>query len=267
MKNLTGLLTGLVLFWNAALAATALHVRVLDVGEGQSVLLHSDQRAILVDTGHAGVATKVLSRLQELGIEQLDYLVLTHLHPDHASGYFRIHEQFPQATVVEHCRPLPANLRIDMIRWVHAALQRNENRLCVTSGDRIDWKDTQISVLWPPATLADTKNLNHGSLVIQVSRGQRSLLIMGDADKHAEAQLLASASLQPVDLLVVGHHGADDASSAGFLQIVRPRQSVISIDKNNIRGYPSPRTLQRLGQLGGDLHLTYIDGEFHLAIE
>ncbi|HKJ05049.1 MAG TPA: MBL fold metallo-hydrolase [Geopsychrobacteraceae bacterium] len=115
---LLGFLFCLSLASVASLRAEALHIRVLDVGEGQSVLFHKNGRAILIDTGHAGAARSVLDRIRQLQINALDILILTHLHPDHASGFFRIHEDFPGVTVADSCFPVSTDMTLDMIRWV-----------------------------------------------------------------------------------------------------------------------------------------------------
>lgn len=247
--------------------AGPLHIRVLDVGEGQSILLHANKRAILVDTGHAGMAGSVLKRIHSLGIQQLDYLILTHLHPDHASGFFRIHEQYPQVTILDNCFPVENGKTDDMVRWVADALQQSPGRRCVSSGDLIQWQGSEIAILWPMGSLTPQSGLNHSSLVIQLSRGNQRLLIMGDADTKAEARILERHPLQPVKILVAGHHGANDASSKGLLEVVRPEHAVISINRDNIRGYPSTAVLNRLAKFSGEIHTTYDSREIHFVFE
>lgn len=107
-----------------AYAAGAIPFRliVLDVGEGQSILLQRGRHGVLIDTGHAGKARYVLQQLQTYGVSQLDYLVLTHLHPDHASGYFRIREAFPNTPVLVHNYSFTNEKVPDMSRWVAEAL-------------------------------------------------------------------------------------------------------------------------------------------------
>jgi len=244
-----------------------LNLHVLDVGEGQSVLLHANNRAILIDTGHAGMVESVLERIDTLGIKQLDYLFLTHLHADHASGFSRIREQFPQVMALDGCHPVKAGSGGDMERSIDAALMQNPDRRCVTRGDRIEWQGSEIEILWPPSGTAVDKGLNHTSLVLRVRHGNRLLLIMGDADKQLELLIMQQELLQPVDILVAGHHGAADASSPAFLQAVRPKTAVVSVDRDNLRGYPDRNTLDRLDQFSGQLHLTSESGEFHAVLE
>ena len=228
------------------LQAQTLSLHVLDVGEGQAVLLQKNQRAILIDTGHAGQARQVLERMKALGITTLDYVILTHLHPDHASGFFRIAEAFPRVQVLDSCQPIADNATPDIMRWVQQALEQHGNRQCVKADDRLQWQDSSITVLWPPAKPSIDANLNHNSLVLQIEYRDQTVLIMGDADKAAESELITAGRIMPADVLVVGHHGSDFASTEAFLEIVRPRYALISSNANNFRGYPSPRTVARL---------------------
>lgn len=254
-------------FIPVAISADTLNIHVLDVGEGQSVILHSNNSAILVDTGHAGMVEVVLKRMDTLGIKKVDSLFLTHLHADHASGYFRVMEQFPHLITFDGCYPVEAGREGDMERWVDSALMQNPSRRCVTQGDRIEWQGSEIEVLWPGPGAVTEKGLNHNSLVLYIRRGNRSMLIMGDADKEAEKLIMKQQRLQPVDILVVGHHGAADASSTAFLQAVRPKMAVISVNRGNFRGYPSQKTLDRLKQYSGLIHITSQSGEFHTVME
>jgi beta-lactamase superfamily II metal-dependent hydrolase len=255
----------LVVLFNLPALADSLHIRVLNVGEGQAVLLQRGEHAVLVDTGHAGQAGSIIKRMHALGIHTLDYLFLTHLHPDHASGLFRVQEAFPRARVRDNCSPIVSNTSSDMIRWVDEALKVNPLRQCVTSGDIIDWGPTTISILWPMPPPAQLKDLNHTSLVLEITHAERKLLIMGDADRQAERTMLKEKLLGPVEILVVGHHGAKDASSDELLQTVQPQIALISTNSNNQRGYPSDDTIKRLKLLGSKVYTTYEQGELHFV--
>ncbi len=251
----------------ATTLAQSLSIHILDVGEGQSVLIHKNQRAILIDTGHTGVATRVLKRMHDLEVKTLDYLILSHLHPDHASGYFRIHEAFPDARVLDNCHPVAQDANSDMIRWVNQALGQNPQRQCMKAGDSLDWQEVKLKTLWPLTKPPENGGINHYSLVLEISYRHQSLLLMGDADNVAELEILKTHSLGPVEILLAGHHGAADSSSEQFLQAVRPKNTVISINANNFRGYPSAQTLNRLRRYSGELYKTYQQGEIQFRFE
>lgn len=242
-----------------------LHLRVLDAGEGQAVLLQQNSRAVLIDTGHAGVAGQVVGRLRELQVKSLDYLVLTHLHPDHASGLFRVREAWPQAVVADSCYPVTDAMLPDMLRWVDQALQQIPHRRCLAAGESIAWGGVSLSVLWPLSRPEEGSGINESSLVLRVRYADKTMLIMGDAGEKAEQYLLSRECLQPVDVLVVGHHGADDATGASFLKVIQPKKAIISTNKDNSRGYPSPRVVNRLETQGIEVYKTYEVGEVHIV--
>lgn len=239
---------------------TTMKMVVLDVGEGQAVLLQRAGHGILIDTGHAGKAVHVMDRLSAHGVRQLDILVLTHLHPDHASGYFRLREAFPQARLLTHGKGVPPG-QSDMVRWVDQAIRIDTLHHRVQAGSRFSWQGAEVTVLWPPAT-GQATDLNAGSLVIRVDYARHNALLMGDAGQGVERHLLESGQLPAsVDLLMVGHHGAADAAAEAFLRHVRPRYSLISVDHENIRNYPSETTVARLLSYSARLLRTDRDGE------
>jgi competence protein ComEC len=246
-------------------AVAELRLLVLDVGEGQSILLVRESHGLLIDTGHAGQSPSVLAAIQAEGVRSVDQIVLTHLHPDHASGYFRLREAYPKAVVIESGHRVPALAAPDMTRWVAEALDREPANLkrVLRSGDRWLWRDIELSILWPenPAGI----NLNRHSLVIELSFGKVSALIMGDADKMVEAELLKRGVVPAnVDLLMVGHHAAADSSSERFLDLVRPQIAAVSVNAGNVRGYPSAATLKRVQRYSRKVHRTDQDGSLCL---
>ncbi len=244
--------------------AQELRLIALNVGEGQAILLQHGDRGILIDTGHAGQAPRVLQALTKNGIRSLDLLILTHLHPDHASGYFRLREAYPATPVLDAQQPLPSNVAPDMVRWVNESLSTDPLRRRLSAGDTLPWGDVRIEVLWP-ATFVNT-NLNRHSLVLHIHHGKRSVLLMGDADKEVEQQLLHQKEALAADVLIVGHHGAADASDTAFLAAVQPTYSVISVNPNNLRGYPSSDTLRRLAAAGGQILRTDERGDICLRL-
>ncbi len=237
---------------------------VLDVGEGQAILLQQEHRGILIDTGHAGMSVQVLARLQDHGIEHLDYLILTHLHPDHASGYFRIREAFPDTPVLYNFHPLPDHITPDMVRWLNRALSRDSKRRKLAAGDTINWRGATIQALWPDEFVND--NLNQHSLVLLIRYHEGRVLLMGDAGKMVERRLRQLNLPGPVNLLIAGHHGAADTGDDAFLAMLQPRYSVISVNSDNIRGYPAPDTLTKLQHVSTRVYRTDRDGELCFSL-
>ncbi len=236
---------------------------VLDVGEGQALLVQQGDRAMLIDTGHPGMTRHVLDRLNDLGVKHLDYLILTHLHPDHAGGYFRLREAYPETPVLYNGHPLPADVSPDLTRWVHEALQRDAHRRIIAAGELLSWQGITLEVLWPDKFV--NHNLNAHSLVLLLRHGDSQVLIMGDATQKVEQELLRRKRLPVnINVLVVGHHGAKDASSVAFIDRIRPKLAIVSVNRNNIRGYPAAEVLQRIEKSGAKILRTDQEGDIQL---
>ena len=235
-------------------------VVVLDVGEGQAVLLADAPHGILIDTGRAGIGRKILQSLQHYGVEQLDYLLLTHLHPDHIGSFWRIAEAFPEAVVADNCHPDLNLWAPDVSRWLSDDLSVRERRNCLRQGDVINWRDSELRILWPQQP--NGRDMNAHSLALLWLVNDKQILVMGDANQHSERQLLADDYLPTnVDLLVAGHHGSKAASTLPFLKKVKPEVVAISVNANNLRGYPHEESLHRLQSNSKLLLRTDIDGD------
>ncbi len=255
----------LILFFLTFSAMADPRLMVLDVGEGQAVLIQNKDHGILIDTGHPGMARHVLDRLDALGVKQLDYLILTHLHPDHAGGYFRLREAWPDTPVLYNGHPLPDDVSPDLTRWVNEALKQDARQGIFQTGTPLQWQGMTLEALWPETFASN--DLNTHSLVLLLRHGATQVLIMGDANQRVEQELLRHNHLpKNIDVLVVGHHGAKDASSATFIDWIRPKVAVISVNRDNIRGYPAANVLQRLEKAGARVLRTDQEGEIRLAL-
>jgi len=236
------------------------HIIVLDVKEGQSVLIKHNDEGLLIDTGHSGQSTSVLNKLHQYGIKKINSIILTHLHPDHASGYFRLKEEFPLAKVFSNCHPLPINIQPDTTRWIYEALQIKQEHHCLKAGEVLYFHDAKLTTLWPHEFI--NSNLNHHSLVINITIDRNNVLLMGDTGIKVE-QELNSRDILPTNIstLIVGHHGANDTTSKDFLRRINPESAVISVNKNNIRGYPADDTIKRLKLMNIKIFRTDIHGD------
>jgi competence protein ComEC len=235
----------------------------LDVKEGQAILLQHQHRGLLIDTGHAGQALNLLTKLKHYGISELHAVIFSHLHPDHASAYFRIKEAFPLSRFYSNCQPIDVGNAPDISRWVADDLQNNPAHQCLSATDSLSFGTSELDILWPDKI--EGGNLNYNSLVIHIKMGQRNILLMGDANKAVEKKLLDAGRLpNRIDTLIVGHHGWHDASSEALIKQLKPSRAIISINANNGRGYPHASVLQRLQHYGAIISRTDQHGDILL---
>ena len=224
-------------------AASAIRVRALDVGQGDSFLVEVDGRTMLIDGGPDP------ARLQaELGASlppwarRIDVVVLTHAHADHANGLIGVLERFEVGLAVE-----PAGLNPGAVAtaWHDRIAKAHVERRALGVGARFRIGGATVSILAPNGD----PRVDVPSLVLRVERGSFSMLFMGDATEQAQSDLLLAPSALATRVYVPPHHGAASAFAASLVQAVRPSAAVISVGAQNRYGHPTPETLAALGRV------------------
>lgn len=265
MRIYAAILGLLVVLFLPQPGVAALRVVVMDVGVGQAILLRRGSHGLLIDSGVAAFADRLLGRIEAHGVESLDYFVLSHLHPDHAGGYFRIRERYPEAVVIVNGHPLAARNQPFIVNLYDDALGSDPRKRVMRAGDSLLWRGVTIKALWPAAYSG--QNLNRHSLVLALSYGDSRALIMGDAGRYVERILVdADIALGPVSLLVTGHHGIAPSADATFLARVRPGVTVIPVSWKMPGFQPNDAVVARLSAASGRLLRTDEDGEICLEL-
>jgi beta-lactamase superfamily II metal-dependent hydrolase len=167
------------------------------------------------------------------------------MHDDHAGGLFDILDRFPVGRLV-----LSGFFYSDSeyLYFLSRLTPYGIPYFFPRRGERLDWgPDVGVEVLNPPELFytGSSSDDNLNSLVIRLTYGGNSLLLAGDVEETAERNI-ADAFPGRVDVLKVAHHGGAGSSSQFFLDVYRPRISVICVGRDNDYGHPSPSTLSRL---------------------
>lgn len=226
-----------------------LYITFLNAGEGEAIYLETPtEDRILIDTGNPMTGYRVVDFLRARGVKSINALFITHPHPDHMGGIFQILPAFDIKAIYDNGQPIPDSFDCDIYRWYGEVVRKGKvkrvNYSPVRAGYPFQYGDVRIEVLWPDRPASPDWNTN--SLVLKVIYGKVTLLLMGDANKSVEKQLLDSGANLRANVMKVGHHGAIDATSEDFLNAVSPEYAVIVVDGGNIRGYPHPEVLERL---------------------
>ena len=247
---------------SATFTAGDLTVSVLDVGQGQSVLLRSGTCWTLVDCGgneQESAGDIAADYLESLGQRSLDFLILTHYHEDHANGIGRLLERVSVDTILLPDVERDDELRQEILRL--AEQEQTEVRF-VTSDTNIQvGQDKSITVYAP---LGEGTSTNELGLSILATAGDFDTLITGDMDENVEKLLLRHAALPDIELLVVGHHGSRYSTSEELLTAVRPEWAVISVGHNSY-GHPTQDVLDRLDEVGAEVYRTDKQGTVTLS--
>jgi competence protein ComEC len=243
---------------HSALSAP-LTITFVDVGEGEAIFIRNGEHTALVDSGNAMTGSRLQPFLHSQGVSKLDMALITHPHLDHMSGIFHLLPGFELGKRYDNGQALPAG---EIFRW-YQTFFRTGNYQVLATGDELLLQDAQLTVL--NSTLDGRTNLNQNSLVLRITHGEITILLMGDADTTVEQDLLEQGVGLKAQLLKIGHHGSIYSSSTAFLDAVAPDYAVISTDEDNIRGYPSADVLKRLGERNITTLTTYEQGNitFH----
>jgi competence protein ComEC len=233
-----------------------LRVSVLDVGQGDAILLQPRRApALLVDGGPPG--DELAAKLQAAGVERLGAAIVTHDQSDHAGGFRELLGAMPIGQV------LYGGLRRSTLARVRA-VGIPTRRLARGSGLRSG--GLRIEVLWPPAELLAGPHRGEDPnqlAVVLLARWRRFSMLL-TADAEAEATPLDPG---PIDVLKVAHHGSDDAGLAELLARSQPRLAVISVGAGNPFGHPTAATLATLAAHGVRTLRTDRDGTVVLDVD
>ena len=249
-----------------------LRATVLDVGQGDAILIEGDRGArLLVDGGPDPdrLLAGLDARLPPWD-RRLDLLVLTHPHEDHVGGFAALLGRYRVGPIFE-----PGMLGPGPAYHAFEAALRDAGRVTgrLADGDTMRLDDAAITVHWPvagsvPRLPPDTgKGINDVSIVLDIRFGRRRLLLMGDTEEEVDPQLLEAGLSGPVDVLKVAHHGSGTASTAPFLAAVRPSVAVVSVGAGNPYGHPAPATVARLRAAGAAVYRTDLEGSVEISTD
>lgn len=232
--------------------AGTLRVSVLDVGQGDSILIQSPNgKAMLVDAGDTDAGSRVASALRSRGISSLDAAVASHAHADHIGGYQTVLSTFPVGVFYDSGYPATSNTYERLLTIID---QKNIRFITPTRGQTIDLDPSiRIDVLSPDG-IGQGEEIHDNMLVLRLSYGTFSALLTGDMPDTLERDI--AASLRPTTVLKVGHHGSRTSTSAAFLNAIRPEVAVISVGAGNSYNHPTAEVLQRLRSAGATTYRT-----------
>jgi competence protein ComEC len=242
-------------------------LEMLDVGQGDSLLLRDGATTMLVDGGGRNDderfgETTLLPLLVDRGVRHLDVVALSHAHPDHCGG-------------------LPAVIRHLSVGEVWLSPRRFRGpcaqqilEACVAAGVpiRLIQHDQAtavgpmlVQVLAPRLTFKRAPE-NNSSVVYRVRLGTASVLLTGDVERDAESRLVRERVTLAADILKVAHHGSRTSSTAAFLDAVHPRLALISCGRRNVFGHPHPSVVQAFFGRGTAIVRTDLSGSVSIEI-
>jgi len=240
-----------------------LHLAALDVGQGQSVALHSGGKTALIDCGSAysyvSAGEIAADYLQGLGCQRIDYLVLSHYHADHCSGLAALLPRMAVGTLV-----LPDIEPDDPLRQtvLDLAARYGVPVLFVHETQRLPLGAAELTV-FPPLTEGE---MNEECLSVLCTTGSFDALFTGDMDANTEYLLIANHRLPDIEVLMLGHHGSQYSTGEDLLAEVKPEVGIVSCGRNNGYGHPHAAVLRRLAERGAAVYRTDRQGTIEITV-
>ena len=236
-----------------------LAVNFLDVGQGDSEFIQlPDGKCMLIDAGISESASKIASKISSLGYDKIDYLIATHPHADHIGGMQRIVENFE---IGEIYMPRASTNTRTFENLLQAISDKGLSINTAKAGKVLyEREDLKIEFLAP---VSDSyKDLNNYSAVVRLQYGNNVFLFTGDAEALVEGEILNvySKNSLKADVLKVGHHGSNTASSEAFLSAVKPKYAVIEVGEGNSYHHPHDEAINHLNAVGAEIFRTDLNG-------
>jgi len=211
------------------------HFYMIDVGQGDSMLIESPSCVILIDSFQ-----NVLPLINHLGIYHIDYMILTHSDNDHIEEAQNVIDHIDTSHLVLN----PYNnypIQHDKIIKAH-------------SNDHFKCGNLDINFFGPLKEYEDT---NNNSLVFQIHLGKSTFLFTGDIEQEAEMDLVSQyGHLLKSDIIKIPHHGSNTSSSNDFIKFVNPEIALISVGQNNRYGFPDLEVINRLMSTHTEIYRT-----------
>ena len=236
---------------------TGFRMTVLDVGQGDGILLEVREGAVLVDEGPP--EAEVDDQLRRLGVRRLALLVLTHPQRDHIGG---------AADVLDHLqvdRILDPRIPAESPEENAALAEARESRVPITTaraGLVFRLGGLRLTVLSPTREPPPGQDPNLSAIVLLASYGEVDALLTADAESPVTLPL----NPPPAEILKVAHHGSSDDGLPRLLELLDPDVAVISCGRDNEYGHPTPSTIAALDAVAG-LELFRTDRDSRVVVE
>jgi len=258
------LLAGAVALTNLDFHTGTMTVKVLEVGQGQSVLIRSEDRLALVDCGgdfHKNAGDIAADQIQALGRSELDLLVISHYHTDHANGVAQLLERIDVKQIA-----LPDVEPQSMLRQriLEMAQQNHIPVTFIREETELPLGKQAVFTVLPPLGEGDTNELG---LTVLCTAGDYDVLLTGDMGTSMEKRLVEKYDLPDVELMVAGHHGSKYANSQLLLDTVKPDIAVFSAGENNSYGHPTQEAMDRFAAVGAQMYRTDTMGTVTVVVD
>ena len=244
----------------------------IDVGQGDAELILVGDKAVLIDTGDKSGKDALIKYLDEHNVKEIEYFIVTHPDLDHfASAAYVLDNYTVKNVIMSH-----KVKTLDTFETFIATLENHTEINVINAHENIGKcyyvDDLELKILAPLGEDYGSRDTNNYSVVVMARYGNKKVLLTGDAEEKSEEEMVEKykASDLKCDVLKVGHHGANNATTDAFLEKADPTIAVISCGvedgradgKDNKFGHPHSETMKKLSAKNITVYITeYRDDE------
>ena len=229
---------------------------VLDVGQGDAILIRDGGRAVLVDAG--ADQSSLRAAVARVGLRRLDAVLLSHPHADHTAGLAGLTGLVDVARVYVPASTIEG---FESLQVVAQGLTGSPIAV-INAGSTVRVGSWRLEVLWPLSDLSPDTSCNDTSMVLRANGpADFSAILTGDAEAAAQKGIAALGPLQACSLLKVPHHGSSGGVDPAALNAMSPQVALISVGDGNEFGHPHRATLDQLTDAGVRVFRTDRDGD------
>lgn len=219
-------------------------VHFIDVGQGSSTLLKSENSGILIDAGEREYGSRVVDYLKSNGIEKLDYVVATHPHTDHIGGLQAVLEAFPVDNII---MPKLSSENTPTTKTYESLLETIINKkikvIPAKFGKEYTVGKITLEIFGP---IEQSGDLNNMSVICKASVNSTTVLLSGDAEKKEMKSVMNKNPDLSCDVMLMGHHGSRSSLEKSYLRSADPGIGIISCGLDNSYGHPHEETIKYL---------------------
>jgi competence protein ComEC len=244
--------------FNTGVSSGKLEISYLDVGQGDAAYIKVNDFDILIDAGPRSDADKLIKQLEEKNIDDFEIVIATHPHEDHIGGMEKVFEKYK---VENFYMPKVTHNTKTFENMINAVKKEGLRVKVIKEGMNFDLGEgAKIDVYSP--IYESYEEFNDYSPIMKLTFGNTSYMFTGDAEAHAEQDVVAKYPKNlDADVLKFGHHGSSTSSTKEFIESVSPKYGVISCGVDNKYGHPHKETLQKINNYGIKAYRTDKQGQ------
>ena len=243
-------------------------VKILDVGQGDSILIRAGGQVTLIDTGDVAAREKLTGYIKKEGITVIDKLILTHPHNDHIGGVAAVFDNFTVKQIYDSGQTTTtATFR----KYLETVEKKKIPFALLAADGQVDLgQGAMLKILAPAKPFFTEDNgsldLNNNAIVAKLVYGSFTMLLTSDAEKQSEEQMMKKYGAElKSSVIKVGHHGSNTSSSTAFLKAVAPEAAVITVGANNDYHHPHPSIVKRYEERKTKVYRSDLNGTLTIS--